>query len=235
MINFYCPKLRPLGKILISLYTTNDQSHTLYNSELNETYHSRNGAVEEAEYVYLKQGLAPIAAQLKEISLLEIGFGTGLNAILTLQKAVQWGITCYYHALETLPLPMELINQLNYPQFITPTYQALYTQMHQCAWDSSQAIAPNFYLHKALQSVHQFNTTNRFNVIYFDAFGPEKQPEMWTQNVFEKMYELTGPQGILVTYSAKGEVKRTLKAVGYEVERLPGPPRKRHMLRAIKY
>lgn len=219
---------------MITLYTTNDQSHTLYNSELNETYHSRNGAVEEAEYVYLKQGLAPIAAQQKEVNVLEIGFGTGLNAILTLQKAMQWGITCHYQSLENFPLPIELINQLNYPQYINPAYQTLFTQMHQCAWNLNNPITPNFYLHKTAQSVHTFTSTTRFNVIYFDAFGPDKQPDIWTPEVFEKMYQLTAHQGILVTYSSKGEVKRTLKAVGYEVERIPGPPRKRHMLRAFK-
>jgi tRNA U34 5-methylaminomethyl-2-thiouridine-forming methyltransferase MnmC len=220
---------------LITLYTTKDQSHTLYNSELNETYHSRNGAVEEAAYVYLKQGLEFIASKQKELNVLEIGFGTGLNAILTLQKATQWGITCHYQSLETFPLPIELINQLNYLQYINPAYQTLFTQMHQCAWNLNQVINPNFQLHKIAQSIHQFYTHARFDLIYFDAFGPDKQTDMWTPKVFEKMYQLTSTQGILVTYSAKGEVKRTLKAVGYEVERLPGPPRKRHMLRAIKY
>ncbi len=220
---------------MISLFTTNDQSHTLYNSELNETYHSRNGAIEEAEYVYLKQGFEPAANKKNSLNLLEIGFGTGLNAILTLQKSNQLSVNCHYVSLETNPLPVELIQQLNYPQFLQPNSINTFNQIHQCAWNLDHALTPNFTLHKAEQSIHTFSTNQLFDVIYFDAFGPEKQPDMWTNEVFEKMHQLTSTQGTLVTYSAKGEVKRTLKAVGYEVERLPGPPRKRHMLRAIKY
>ena len=219
---------------MISLFTTNDQSHTLLNSELNETYHSRNGAIEEAEYVYLKQGFEAAASNKHSLNLLEIGFGTGLNTILTFQKSNQLAVNCHYVSLETNPLPFALIQQLNYPSFLQPDSITAFNQIHQCAWNLDNVINPNFTLHKAEQSIHTFSTNLLFDVIYFDAFGPDKQPDMWTPAVFEKMYQLTSHQGILVTYSAKGEVKRTLKAVGYEVERLPGPPRKRHMLRAFK-
>lgn len=218
----------------IELYTTNDNSHTLYNSDLDETYHSRNGAVEEALYVYLKQGFEVKALSTQNISVLEIGFGTGLNAILTLQVAEKLNVVCDYYSLETFPLSVDVVEQLNYGQFINPNHFNYFNQMHQCAWNSWQHINPNFSLYKAENSIHDFNTTERFDVIYFDAFGPDKQPDMWTEQVFEKLFELLNSGGIFVTYSAKGEVRRALKAIGFDVELLPGPPHKRHMLRAIK-
>ncbi len=218
----------------IELYTTNDQSHTLYHSELDETYHSRNGAVEESLYVFLKQGFDLAAQTHQTISVLEIGFGTGLNAILTLQAAEEKKLHCDYYSLETYPLSMELIQQLNYHQFMANHYLTHFEAMHTCTWNEWQHITPNFNLFKAQQSIHSFKTDLRFDVIYFDAFGPDKQPDMWTQAVFENLFEHLQHQGIFVTYSAKGEVRRTLKAIGFDVELLPGPPRKRHMLRAIK-
>lgn len=218
----------------IELYTTNDNSHTLYNSDLDETYHSRNGAVEEALYVYLKQGFEVKAQSTQNISVLEIGFGTGLNTILTLQVAERLNVECDYYTLETFPLSVDVIEQLNYRQFINSNHINNFNQMHECAWNSWQHINPNFKVYKAEKSIHDFNTTERFDVIYFDAFGPDKQPDMWTEQVFKKLFELLKPSGIFVTYSAKGEVRRTLKAIGFDVELLPGPPRKRHMLRAIK-
>jgi tRNA U34 5-methylaminomethyl-2-thiouridine-forming methyltransferase MnmC len=218
----------------IELYTTNDQSHTLYNSELDETYHSRNGALEESLYVFLKQGFEQAALSKKTIRVLEVGFGTGLNAILTLQAAEASRVNCAYYSLETFPLPTELVQQLNYNQFISEQHLPHFQTMHTCAWNEWQNITPNFALCKAQQSIHTFKTDLRFDVVYFDAFGPDKQPDMWTKTVFENLFEHLNHQGIFVTYSAKGEVRRTLKAIGFDVELLPGPPRKRHMLRAIK-
>ncbi len=218
----------------ITLYQTNDNSATLYNSELDETYHSRNGAVEESLYVFLKQGFELASTQKHKINILEIGFGTGLNAILTAQKATTLNVSCDYFSLETFPLSTDLVAQLNYPQFIKPEFVNQFNLMHQCPWDSWQHINPNFNLYKAHTSVHQFKHNNLFDVIYFDAFGPDKQPDMWTSDVFENLFNHLNQGGIFVTYSAKGEVRRNLKSIGFNVELLPGPPRKRHMLRAIK-
>jgi tRNA U34 5-methylaminomethyl-2-thiouridine-forming methyltransferase MnmC len=218
----------------ITLYKTNDNSDTLYNSELDETYHSRNGAVEESLYVFLKQGFELASTQKQKIKVLEIGFGTGLNTILTAQKAAEMNAMCEYVALETNPLDIGLIERLNYHQFLKPEFVPIFKRMHQCGWDTWQNINPYFNLYKANTGVHQFKHNQLFDVVYFDAFGPDKQPEMWTANVFANVYKHLNSGGIFVTYSAKGEVKRTLKNIGFDVARLPGPPRKRHMLRAIK-
>jgi len=218
----------------IQLYTTNDQSHTLYNSELDETYHSRNGAIEESLYVFLKQGFAYKTPFAKSIRVLEVGFGTGLNTILTLEAAETNQIDCRYVSLETYPLPFELIGQLNYQSFIATNYHTHFQQIHTCKWNAPQRISPYFELLKMEQSIQTFKDEQPFDLVYYDAFGPNKQPDMWTLAIFEKLFNQLNKGGVFVTYSAKGEVRRSLKNIGFEVELLPGPPRKRHMLRAIK-
>lgn len=218
----------------LQLYTTHDQSLTLYNSALDETYHSRNGAMEEALHVFINAGLQPAMSRHGQVHLLEIGLGTGLNAILTLQYTALHHCQCVYEALETYPLPAALIAQLNYTSFIPAEIHNYYHQINLADWNVPVNITPSFIIHKHLESIHSFNSTQQYNLIYFDAFGPDKQPDMWTPAVFNHLFNLMVPGGILVTYSAKGEVRRTLQASGFIVERLPGPPRKRHMLRATK-
>ncbi len=218
----------------IQLYSTKDNSHTLYNSVLDETYHSRNGAITESLYVFLKQGYELAVTQKKQIRVLEIGFGTGLNAILTLQAAEKSQTNCSYYTLDIFPLPLTVINTLNYTQLLEPALQKHFINIHTCSWNTWHTITTNFSLYKADQSVHQFQTNHTFDVVYFDAFGPDKQPDMWTKHVFEMLYNKLKSQGIFVTYSAKGEVRRMLKEIGFDVELLPGPPMKRHMIRAIK-
>ncbi len=229
--------------MLPELQLTKDHSHTLYVPELDETYHSRNGAVEEALYVYIGRGLQDAGhgsriidhgKTTNEVSILEVGFGTGLNAWLTAIECEKQNIRCYYHSLETLPLPVELTQQLNYTQSHSETEQLLFTELHQADWNTEIDITPQFKLNKLNTSLQNFAPTKTYDVIYFDAFAPEKQPELWTKELFQKLYNCLNPNGIIVTYSSKGDIKRMWREIGFEVERLPGPPKKRHMLRARK-
>jgi tRNA U34 5-methylaminomethyl-2-thiouridine-forming methyltransferase MnmC len=219
----------------LKIIPTADNSNTLYNESLDETYHSRNGAVEESRYVFIDKGVNFAKQHFGDtINVLEIGFGTGLNAILSLEFATEHHLQIDYHTLETYPIGMELIASLHYEDFIPEKLHAAFHAMHSATWNSPQIIQPGFTLTKHQISVHEFIAQVPFHVIYFDAFAPDKQPDMWQPEVLKKLYDCLVPGGIWVTYSSKGQVKRNLRATGFNVERLPGPPRKRHMLRATK-
>lgn len=218
----------------ISLYTTADNSHTLYNGELDETYHSRNGALEEALHVYIAHGFSAKAAMQKTRTVLEVGFGTGLNAILTVAEAEKTQADCCYVTLETFPLPSGIIAQLNYHSFIPVEHHQAFTKLHEAEWNNKVKISPHFALNKVNESIHNYKPDQLFDVVYFDAFGPDKQPDMWTPDVFEKLYTWMNKDGILVTYSAKGDVRRALQRAGFTTELLPGGAGKRNMLRALK-
>ncbi len=259
----------------ISLQLTKDHSHTLYVPELDETYHSRNGAIEEAMYVYIGRGLLDFVAgeqesavrsrlsseesivdgpqskvleqpenreqqtsnrkhQTANIKLLEIGFGTGLNAWLTALECKKQNLQCAYHSLETFPLSIDIVDQLNYSSNSGDAEKALFKQLHTAEWNNQVSITEHFAITKHHISLQNFIAAETFDIIYFDAFAPEKQPELWSEELFQKMYDCLNPNGIIVTYSSKGDVKRLWKKTGFEVERLPGPPFKRHMLRGRK-
>jgi tRNA U34 5-methylaminomethyl-2-thiouridine-forming methyltransferase MnmC len=231
------PLLPYLCRMPVELYQTKDLSHTLYNPELDETYHSRNGAVEEAMYVYIGRGLMDKVIETTlctEVSILEVGFGTGLNAWLTAIECDRQGIKGTYHSLETFPLPAELISQLNYAEQTTVPYKQLYRLLHEAGWNEPSEVTGFFELTKFEQSLQHFVAPRLYDIIYFDAFAPDKQPELWTQDLFQKLYDCLNPNGVIVTYSSKGNIKRMWKTIGFEVERLPGPPFKRHMLRGTK-
>lgn len=220
----------------LKIYPTLDHSNTLYDEELDETYHSRNGALEESQYVFIEKGLNQLLqSPKKELKILEVGFGTGLNSILTFINTKNIPhCSIQYDTLETAPLPFELVNLLNYNNFLSEDYFRTFKQMHHQTWDKPILIDSNFTLQKINMRLQDFVPSHQYDLIYFDAFAPDKQPEMWTIDVFAKLFLATKRHGVLVTYSSKGEVKRNLRSVGFEVERLPGPPRKRHMLRASK-
>lgn len=219
----------------LHILKTGDNSHTLYNTELDETYHSRNGALEESRYVFIEKGLHFLASRTEQpIHLLEVGFGTGLNAILTLEYAVKHGLSVNYHAVETTPLSSEMIGAIGYNQFLDVPTSALFSDMHMAEWNEPIELAPGFILTKHLFGIQDFIPSTHFHLIYFDAFAPDKQPEMWKPEILQKMYDYLNIGGTWVTYSSKGELKRNLRSIGFNVERLPGPPRKRHMLRATK-
>lgn len=219
----------------MELKITSDGSHTIYLETLNETYHSIHGAIQEAKHVFINAGLKQ-CLNLNKITVLEIGFGTGLNAMLTLLFSENLSNNIIYHSVEKYPLPEKIIEQLNYATqlALTPTQQKLIATLYTSSWDKPYAVLPNVELLKLATSVEAFFPTATYNLIYFDAFAPEKQPEMWEESVFIKLFNLLENNGILVTYCAKGTVKRTLRKVGFVVETISGPPGKREMIRAIK-
>ena len=213
------------------LVITNDGSHSIFVPQLNECYHSRHGSILEAEYVFIKNGL--LAENKKQFNILEIGFGTGLNALLTAEKAKQKGISVNYHAIELHPVAEEYYRQLNFTELIG-IEKGDFIQLHKAEWEEKCKINDHFSLTKNQISLEEYKTDKKFDIIYFDAFSPEKQPELWTDVIFKKMHDLLNEDGFLVTYCAKGVVKRTMKTVGFEVVVLDGPPGKRQMTRANK-
>jgi len=215
--------------------TTSDGSTTFYVKDRDETYHSRHGAIAEARHVFLKNGLDFWLESLgkKELKILEMGFGTGLNCLLT-QLAIKSGQPkIQYHALEAFPLDHQDIAQLNFTEVLAVDLELLMS-LHDAPWEKLVTITDDFAVKKQKMKVEDFDQKNHFDLIYYDAFGARVQPELWTEEIFKTMYEALNSQGVLVTYSAKGSVRRALQSVGFDVSRLPGPPGKREMLRACK-
>lgn len=221
----------------VEVKQTNDGSNTLFVPELNEHYHSVHGALQEALHVFIKHGLEPVIANATApVKLLEIGFGTGLNAILTLQTFLAQKHSVVYDSLEKYPLPEEMVAQLHFENFIlNPELLDYFKKLHAAPWNVEIPVTPNFRLQKLEADLQKFTfPDNTYDLIYFDAFAPEKQPELWTETIFQKMSNALKPGGVLVSYCAKGSFKRSLKAAGLQVEALPGPPGKREMTRARK-
>ncbi|MFN0033223.1 MAG: tRNA (5-methylaminomethyl-2-thiouridine)(34)-methyltransferase MnmD [Flavobacteriales bacterium] len=219
-------------KGILKIITTDDGSHSLLNTALNETYHSRHGAMRESQHVFIEHGLLMAAQKFDNIRVLEVGFGTGLNAWLTWLQTQEKEINVHYTALDTVPLEKEIVQNLNYAVDGIP--QKHFRQLHDSPWNLDVALSSHFTLHKQLIALQQFVTQKKFHCIYYDAFGPQVQPEMWKRALFEKMYAMLEPAGVLVTYCAKGQVRRDLASFGFQVERMQGPPGKREMLRACK-
>jgi tRNA U34 5-methylaminomethyl-2-thiouridine-forming methyltransferase MnmC len=218
----------------MQIIKTTDGSHTIYLPDLNEQYHSVNGAITESNYVYLEKGYN--FSELEKPNVLEIGFGTGLNCLLTAIKAEKQKRFTTYTTIEKFPLEKKITSQLNFGSLISENAQQLFNTMHDCSWEEFVSLSKYFRLKKIKGDIssYTFDGTEKYDVIYFDAFGPDKQPEMWTPQIFSKINSATSTNGIFVTYSAKGEVRRQLSASGFEMERLPGPPGKHQMLRGIK-
>lgn len=214
---------------------TEDGSKTLHIPEWNENYHSTHGAVQEAKHVFLKHGLAEKMNQ-DEVRIFEVGFGTGLNAILTFEFSYGQDFNVFYDSIEAYPITNEEIQELDYESlFSDEEIKRIYKLMHSVSWDEKQKISDTFYLKKIHQKLENYSfEPESYDIIYFDAFGPRVQEGMWSKEHFEKLYQGLKPGGIFVTYCAKGQVKRDLKAVGFFVESLPGPPGKREMTRGRK-
>jgi tRNA U34 5-methylaminomethyl-2-thiouridine-forming methyltransferase MnmC len=213
------------------LVITNDGSHSIFNPEVNETYHSKHGAIVEAEHVFIKNGL--LAENKKQFNILEVGFGTGLNALLTAQKAKQKNIAVNYHGIELYPVQKESYMQLNFTALIGEESSEL-LKLHDCSWGTEHEIHEYFKLTKNEIALEDYKSDTKFDIIYFDAFSPEKQPNLWNAEIFQNMHNLLKEEGFLITYCAKGVVKRIMKAVGFEIVVLDGPPGKRQMTRANK-
>lgn len=215
-----------------NIVTTADGSHTIYVPELDEHYHSVHGAVQESEHIFLKNGFDFCKAD--PINIFEVGFGTGLNALLTAVRSMNGKRKVFYTAIEKYPVDDALAHMLNHQQFAGADGGRLSPLISAAPWGQMKNICDNFSITKIKIDLISDIISGNYDLIYFDAFGPDKQPEMWTEAIFEKISAITLTGGILVTYSAKGQVRRNLKASGFEVELLPGPPGKRQVIRAIK-
>jgi tRNA U34 5-methylaminomethyl-2-thiouridine-forming methyltransferase MnmC len=219
------------------LVTTKDGSGSIFLPNLNEHYHSHHGAVQESKHVFMKMGWSEFYHHDKGVNILEVGFGTGLNAYLVLCDHVDNQVPpdVFYTAIELFPLESDLVAQLDYwkagPRSETEN-KKLFLSLHEATWENPVKIYPTFILEKLKTSLSDFVAARKFDLIFFDAFAPRVQPEMWTKEVFDKLYVAMNPGGILVTYCSKGEVRRNMIAAGFEVEKVPGPPGKREMLRA---
>lgn len=219
-----------------TIYESSDGSKTLYWKQFDETYHSVHGALTESNHVFIKSGLDYFIETSKKtsLSILEMGFGTGLNAILTYIYANNNKLkSIQYDSLEAFPLQKNEYELLNYSSLLNIDYSTFLT-FHECKWNHPHHISTNFELTKWNTTIQEFQPTKKFDIVYYDAFAPSAQPELWTKEIFEFLFHNMQNKSILVTYCAKGQVKRDLKAVGFQVEAIPGPPRKREITRAIK-
>lgn len=212
---------------------TKDGSHTVEVPGMQVTYHSLHGALQESMHVFIQAGLRFAKPSTeKTFRILEMGFGTGLNALLTGREAQVNNWNIHYTALELFPLDSQEALSLNYAT--DPQTGDAFAQLHQADWDQEVAIGPRFTLLKHHTSLLDYSGADPFDLVYFDAFAPSAQPELWTVEVFEKLYRFLHPGGILVTYCSKGDVRRAMKSAGFTIEKIPGPPGKREIVRATK-
>jgi len=214
------------------LIKTEDGSHTLYIKEMDEQYHSIHGAIQESNHVFIEAGLSII--DLEEITIFEAGFGTGLNAYLTWEYAKQHNKKIHFVTIELYPIENEIIPLLNYASLTKSNNQEIFNKLHLAKWDTTTQIDQYLTITKFKQDLTTFNHLHYYDLVYFDAFGPDKQPQLWTDEIFERIAAKTNKNGVLVTYSAKGVVRRSIIKSGFEVERIPGPPGKRQMMRGRK-
>jgi len=217
---------------------TEDGSTSLFHSALQETYHSVHGAIQESQHVFIEAGLHHWlrVSNRQTISILEIGFGTGLNALLTALAAEKVRVEIEYETIEAFPLTMEIVALLNYPSIIgTDNAKSVFENLHQADWNQPKKMSPYFgFLKSDLKLQETDFGDEKFDLIFFDAFGPDKQPDMWERSNLVRLERAMKPQGVFVTYSAKGQLKRDLVSLGLLVEKIPGPPGKREMIRATK-
>ncbi len=212
---------------------TSDGSLTLYSETMQESYHSLHGAIQESRHIFIENGL--ICVQKTQLRVLEVGFGTGLNALLTWQTAKTRNLEIDYESLEAYPISEDQFKTLDYRLEQTTLPENAFQQLHLTDWGKPEILESGvFTLTKWLHDFTTFSLENSYDLVYFDAFSPDKQPEMWDAELFMQLYKHLNDNGILVTYCAKGEVRRRLQQAGFTTERLPGPPGKREMLRATK-
>ena len=219
-----------------SVITTSDGSKTIQIEDWNEQYHSIHGAIQESKHVFIKKGLHHFIDlhKVNSLKIIEIGFGTGLNAFITNLEAVTHNLQIQYEGIEAYPILQNELSQLNYSKLLAPDQQSIFDKMHGVPWENPHPITTHFTLTKRQQFFSELEDISSFDLIYFDAFGARVQPDLWTETIFKRMFRALKSQGVLVTYAAKGSVRRAMQAVGFVVERLEGPPGKREMLRATK-
>ena len=217
------------------IIVTADGSHSVYVTDSGLAYHSKYGAIQESMHVFIDAGLKPLLALEQTLTIFEMGFGTGLNALLTILNSEKEKKIIYYQAIESHPLEKSFIEKINYcDQLNRPDLQNIFEQMHNCPWEKDISITPFFILHKANADLINYQIEKPIQLVYFDAFDPSAQPELWTEPIFKKIYKALMPGGMLLTYSSKSVVRKAMEAVGFTVEKLNGPPHKREILRAVK-
>jgi tRNA U34 5-methylaminomethyl-2-thiouridine-forming methyltransferase MnmC len=223
----------------MQIITTGDGSHTLFSEQFNEVYKSRHGAIEESKHVFIKEGLEYVLSKRvgeEPVSIFELGFGTGLNAMLTMLEAEKRNIKIDYTTIELYPVDIDTIKALNYTQQLGYEYcYGPYHSLHLVRWNETHQVTPHFSFKKIQESVFKCQLpTAIYQLIYFDAFAYTHQPEIWSVEIFRKMYDALEPNGILVTYSSKVVVRRAMEEAGFTIEKIPGPPGRREMVRAHK-
>ena len=217
-----------------SILKTADLSNTIYLRELDETFHSTNGALQESIHVFIRAGLNEIIKRKKKITIFEMGYGTGLNAILTFIESTINNIEVSYTSIEAYPLEKKLMDELDFKNLIEIEFHPFFDKIQESKWNETCSINDIFSLEKIHTKFEDYDLDSTFDLVYFDAFAPDKQPELWTEEIFKRIFDNMNEGGIIVTYSAKGEVRRCMQRAGFTVERLPGPIGKREMLRAGK-
>jgi len=223
----------------LRVITTDDGSHSLYVPHLDETYHSSFGAITESEHIFIESGLHHFChsnPQASQVSIFELGFGTGLNALLSYRYALQTHIEVKYISIESDPLPLDFAMTLNYPALIDFKGSGdIFRALHESSWDQTIQLVEFFSIKKIHRPVEHFEgQQDMVEVIYFDAFAPGIQPAIWSREILQMMFDMIKVGGVLVTYCVQGQFRRDLKAVGFHVEKLPGPPGKREIVRAVK-
>jgi len=219
------------------VYLTDDGSHSIISEQFKESYHSRHGALKESLHVFINAGLKAIKKD--PLQILEVGLGTGLNAWLTVLENKNLGKNIHFTGIEPYPISLDMAQSLNYPTIMFDketenNHKDYFLKLHEEEWETPIPIDDKFTFTKSKTTLEDFSSDKKFDLVYFDAFAPNAQPELWTDAVFQQLFDLMAPGGMMVTYCAKGSVKRSLKAIGFTVETLEGPPGKREMTRAVK-
>lgn len=217
------------------LFKTEDGSYSLKSEKFGVSYHSKYGAIQETQHVFIDAALKPVMDKKSELNLLDIGFGTGLNAFMSLLQARKQNKKVNYTGMEAFPISMDTAMKLDYTEALdVPELKDAFLKMHSSLSDETIELDPLFSFEKRIQDFKELTDKEQYDVIFFDAFAPNAQPELWEVDLLSLMYNALKPGGIMTTYCAKGQVKRNLKAIGFEIEAIPGPPGKREMTRAIK-
>ena len=212
-----------------------DGSHTLFRPDINETYHSHHGAIQESIHVFIQEGIAfqQKALEKKKLSVFEVGYGTGLNALLSHIYAKENGLELFFETVELYPLAEEIWSQLNYPSLLGIADDD-FSNHHLAKWNEKVSFDRSFQMRKLEGHLAKVDMSNGVDIVFFDAFAPNKQAEMWEVPIFKKMYDHLNVNGILTTYCANGQFKRNLRQAGFHVDSIPGPPGKREMVRGVK-
>jgi tRNA U34 5-methylaminomethyl-2-thiouridine-forming methyltransferase MnmC len=221
----------------MALFITDDGSHSVYSEKFGVAYHSTHGAIQETRHIFIEAGLKHFISQhpVDKLAILEMGFGTGLNVFMTFLENLNLNIDIDFHTIEAYPLSISTTNELNYPQLLNvPEQDAIFKKLHSLNWDAKHVLTPYFSFQKHLIDFNDISFSNTFDIVYYDAFSPESQPELWEVDMLKRVFDAMKIGGILTTYCAKGNFKRALKHVGFQIENIPGPLGKREITRATK-